>query len=104
MNFLIKGKVTDQRAGSSLGGLRVEAWDKDRSEDDYLGFDFTLSDGSFEIVFDEGMYSEVCLDPWPDIYLKVYRDSTLILSTEDSVTWNVRTSVCEIVLTVPILS
>ena len=101
MNYLVKGKVLDQRTGAGIGGLRVEAWDKDPSADDYVGFDFTREDGSYEIVFDQGMYQELLFDCWPDLYFKVYRDQILLLSTEDSVAWDLRTPVHEIDLVIP---
>ena len=101
MNHLVRGRVIDQRSGAGIGGLRVEAWDKDSSSDDYVGFDFTLGDGSFEIVFDEAMFQEICFDRWPDLFFRVYDDNTLLLSTEASVAWNVKTPVFEVTLAIP---
>ena len=101
MNYLVKGKVIDQRTGSGVGGLRVEAWDKDPGSDDYLGSAVTQEDGSFEIVFNEYLFRELFLDYRPDLYFKVFYGGTLLLSTENSVLWNVGSQVTEVTLTVP---
>ena len=81
--------------------MRVEAWDKDPGADDYLGFAATQLDGSFEIVFNEYLFRELFLDIWPDLYFKVYYAGTLLVSTEASVLWNVKSQVTEITITIP---
>ena len=91
MRHEIRGKVVDTFTGDAIGGVRVEAWDKDfLLPDDYLGSASTRSDGSFTIVFDESAFREFFLDNWPDIYFKVYCYNELLVSTENSVLWNVR--------------
>ena len=48
----IRGQVVVSFTGDGIGGVRVEAWDKDFGLDDYLRSATTISDGSFSIVFD----------------------------------------------------
>jgi FtsP/CotA-like multicopper oxidase with cupredoxin domain len=91
MRFQIRGRVVDQFTAEGIGGVRVEAWDKDFILDDYLGSASTITDGSFEIGFDDSAFQEFFVDRWPDLYFKVYCYNELLVSTEDSVLWNVAT-------------
>ncbi len=91
MRYEIRGKVIDSFTGDPIGGVRVEAWDKDfLFVDDHLGSASTRSDGSFTITFDEAAFRDIFLDRWPDLYFKVWCSNELLASTEDSVLWNVR--------------
>jgi hypothetical protein len=90
MQFEINGRVVDQFTRDGIGGVRVEAWDKDFGLDDYLGSASTRSDGSFSIGFDDSAFRDVFFDNWPDLYFKVYCYNELLASTEDSVLWNLR--------------
>ena len=89
MRYEIKGQVVDEFGGGGIGGVRVEAWDKDPGIDDHLGSASTLGDGSFSISFDESAFSDLFLDKRPDLYFKVYCYNQLLVSTEGSVMWNV---------------
>ncbi len=93
MAYLIRGKVTDAKTGSDAAGVRVEAWDKDVGLDDFVGAAVTGEDGTFKIIFSEYFFWEIFSDLWPDLYFRVYYEGDLILSTEDSVLWNVRNPV-----------
>lgn len=95
--FRITGRVIDQ-TGQGVEGLRVEAWDKDLFFDDFLGKATTDEQGCFTIEFDESYYQELCFDRKPDIFFKVYKDNTLVKSTEDSVLWNVSAGDREIII------
>ncbi len=90
MRYDIRGKVVDSFTGDGIGGVRVEAWDKDFGLDDHLGSAATISDGSFSISFDEGAFRDIFFDKRPDLYFKVYCYNELLASTEDSVLWNVK--------------
>ncbi|MGH6690694.1 MAG: hypothetical protein ACREF4_08455, partial [Gammaproteobacteria bacterium] len=72
-----------------LGGVRVEAWDKDFGADDYLGSASTITDGSFVIRFDDTAFRDL-FDVLPDLYFKVYCYNQLLASTENSVLWSVQ--------------
>ena len=41
MRHEIRGRIIDQFAGDGIGGVRVEAWDRDFRLDDYLGLAIT---------------------------------------------------------------
>lgn len=90
MRYEMRGRVIDQFTGDGIGGVRVEAWDKDRHLDDYLGSATTSTDGSFLIGFDDSAFRDIIIEQWPDLYFKVYGNNELLASTEDSVLWNVR--------------
>ena len=90
MRYDIRGRVVDSFTGDGIGGVRVEAWDKDFGLDDYLGSATTISDGSFALSFDDSAFRDIFLDNWPDLYFKVYCYNQLLASTEDSVLWNVK--------------
>ncbi len=87
--YTINGTVTDKQTGAGIPNLTVEAWDKDLVIDDLLGNTTTDDDGQFSLSFGKAHYSEICLDRKPDVYFKVFREGTLVASTEDSVLWNV---------------
>src|SRR5687768_9825851 len=90
MRYEITGRVVDTFTGDGIGGVRVEAWDKDFFLDDFLGSAITISDGSFSISFDDSAFREFFFDNWPDLYFKVYCYNELLASTEDSVLWNIQ--------------
>jgi plastocyanin len=89
MRYEIRGRVIDAVSGDGIGGVRVEAWDKDLGLDDYLGVASTITDGSFVIGFDDTAFRDL-FDRWPDIYFKVFCYDTLLASTENTVVWNVK--------------
>lgn len=79
--FRITGRVIDQ-AGRGLEGVRVEAWDKDLLVDQHVAEAVTQAAGNFEMTYTESTFRDVGLDPWPDIFFRVYREESLIASTE----------------------
>lgn len=102
MAYLIKGKVIDQLTGSGIANLRIEAWDMDPGVDDYLGSAISQEDGSFEISFNEYLFREFFFfDRDPDLYFKVFYGAVLLLSTESTVIWNLKSKVKDVTLTVP---
>jgi plastocyanin len=89
MRYEIRGRVIDSFSGDGIGGVRVEAWDKDWFLDDYLAAARTLTDGSFAMSFEDSAFADL-FDQWPDLYFKVYCYNELLASTENSVVWNIR--------------
>jgi hypothetical protein len=100
--YTVKGTVVSRSSGVGIGGLRVEAWDKDRRIDDLLGIGSTDDAGTFLIRFDQRFYQEICLDRRPDIYFRVFRGQELVCSTEDAVLWNVEQATIDITIPVDI--
>ncbi|MCI5130848.1 MAG: hypothetical protein D3904_04845 [Candidatus Electrothrix sp. EH2] len=88
IGYAVFGTVINVDSLKGLGGLRIEAWDKDLICDDLLGSTFANEDGTFQIRFDEGYFKEVFTDRRPDIFFKVFHDDALIKSTEEDVLWN----------------
>lgn len=97
--YHIKGQIIDIHTSEGIEGLRVEAWDKDtQKDDDFLGEDTTKQNGEFEIQFDQSAFSTSSVLPaneGPDIYYYVFSSDTRILSTENSVQWNVKAGTIE---------
>ncbi|HBB33231.1 MAG TPA: hypothetical protein DDZ80_11745 [Cyanobacteria bacterium UBA8803] len=88
--FHISGSLIDRLTKQGLPGLRVEAWDKDMISNDLLGSAITDEQGNFQIEFDESYFRELFLDRQPDLFFRVFDNSQLIKSTEDSVFWNLQ--------------
>jgi hypothetical protein len=101
MRYKIKGKVVYASTGARVAGVRVEAWDKDRVVDTYIGCAATRSDGSFRIELDEDTFRDLYLDRWPDIYFKVFYGDYQLASTEDLAPWNVKTPDRYVTIKVP---
>jgi hypothetical protein len=100
--FRIIGRIIERRTRSAIAQLRIEAWDKDLIVDDLVGSAVTDEKGAFQMEFDQSYFQELFLDRQPDLFFKVFRQSKLIKSTEDSVLWNVRVGETEIVIEVDI--
>jgi plastocyanin len=89
MRYEIRGRVIDSFTSDGIAGVRVEAWDADfLFPDDFLNWATTRSDGGFTIIFDESAFREF-FDKSPDLYFKVFCYNQLLVSTKDSVVWNV---------------
>jgi Rps23 Pro-64 3,4-dihydroxylase Tpa1-like proline 4-hydroxylase len=87
--YRIQGRVVDGQTDQGLGGIRVEAWDKDLLFDDLVGSAISDAEGRFEITFSEAYFNECFLDRRPDLFFKLFQGERLLHSTEDSVLWNV---------------
>ena len=101
MRYEIKGKVIDSSTAACVPGVRVEAWDKDRVVDDYLGYTTTMSDGSFAIAFDDDMFRDLFPDRQPDIYFKVWCGDEPLADTGDSLYWNAETPDAYLTIEIP---
>lgn len=86
--FHVRGRAIERGSRRGLGGLQVEAWDKDLIFDDLVGGTDTDKEGRFELRFDETYFSELFLDRRPDLYFRVYHQGAMLHSTEHDVLWN----------------
>ena len=102
--FRISGRVIDRKTRRGIAGLRVEAWDKDLIFHDLVGSAVTDAEGAFRIEFDESYFKGIFLDRLPDLFFKVFREDTLLRSTEASVLWNVPAGETEIIIEVDMVS
>jgi FtsP/CotA-like multicopper oxidase with cupredoxin domain len=102
MNYTFHGRLVEEHTDTPVAGLRVEAWDKDPTTDDYLGSAVSGPDGEFTITFDESMFADWGSERYPDVYFKVFRCDDLLLSTENSLIWNVSTPKKNVRIEVPI--
>jgi len=65
-----------------------------------VGNAVTIEQGAFQIEFDESYFQDCFKDRRPDLFFKIFRESKLIKSTEDSVLWNVGAGETKIVIEV----
>lgn len=97
--FNIVGRVINRETKQGIGGLKVEAWDKDLILKDLLGAALTDEQGSFQIDFSESSFRNlIFVERKPDIFFKLFLADKLIESTENSVLWNVGAAKKEIVI------
>lgn len=97
--YNINGQVVHNKTQKGLGGLRVEAYDKDYiTEGDYLGKANTDEEGRFIIRFTSEQSREWIIDKKPDLHFRVYDGHTLVEDTINSVSWNVLAAEQEIVI------
>ena len=69
-NNIINGQIVHENIKKGLGGLRVEAYDKDYiTKDDYLGSAQTNDEGRFTIRFTSEKSREWIFDKKPDLRL-----------------------------------
>ena len=74
--FTINGRLISSKDKTPIGGLKVEAWDKDLLIDDLLGSSVTDSNGNFTITFRKKYYKEIILDRKPDIYFRILKEES----------------------------
>ncbi|HEY6400326.1 MAG TPA: hypothetical protein VI479_02880, partial [Blastocatellia bacterium] len=80
--FQILGQVIDRATRKGISDLRVEAWDRDKKNNDLLGQSLTDADGHFNIAFAEAKFSDGGADVQPDVYLKVFVGKNVVYNTE----------------------
>ncbi|MBT8440643.1 MAG: carboxypeptidase-like regulatory domain-containing protein, partial [Gammaproteobacteria bacterium] len=71
----ISGTISYEMDGSPVNGARVQAWDSDLDWDDFMGEDYTDTNGRYEIRYEGGHWDPAphAITVWrPDIYLKVF--------------------------------
>lgn len=82
-DFEIVGTVVQRGTRKGVQGIRVEAWDRDTRFHDMLGSTVTDGAGRFRIRFTDDYFGDYAGDRLPDVFYRVFRDETLILSTQD---------------------
>jgi hypothetical protein len=93
--FSISGRVINRQTRRGIANLRIEAWDKDLIFDDLIGSAITDEQGQFQMEFTEGYFQECFLDRQPDLFFKVFKQAQLIISTERTTLWHVKTAEVE---------
>ncbi|HMD00980.1 MAG TPA: hypothetical protein VKH37_12540, partial [Ferruginibacter sp.] len=88
-NITITGRILSNQTKAGIPNLKVEAWDKDALFDDLVGSSVTDDNGKFKIVFTGKYFKELFLDQKPDLYFKIFSGTTLVMSTENDVLWNI---------------
>lgn len=81
--YTLQGVVVDRATQRGVGGVHVEAWDRDTKYHDMLGQVVTEPDGAFTIAFDSSYFGNSTPDHGPDVYYKVLTQDTELLSTFD---------------------
>jgi len=89
IKYLIKGKIIDAK-GKPINNLNLQAMDSDQElledhNDDLLGSSNTVSDGSFEIAFDDSSFNDSWLEKNPEIYLIVRNENGQIVHRTETV-------------------
>jgi hypothetical protein len=98
--FQIAGRIVNMITRHGIKDLRIEAWDKDLLVKDRVGSARTGEEGNFQIQFDEARFKNLFLDRRPDLFLKIFRGTRLIKSTEDSALWNIDQNDSEMIVEV----
>src|SRR4030095_12996153 len=101
MKYTVHGNVLESQTEKPISDLRIEAWDKDLLNDDYLDFARSDKDGKFRINFDDSDFDDWFGERRPDIYFKVFHHDELLVSTEDSVLWNMKKGDVKINIKIP---
>ena len=99
-NITIAGFILNQKTKKGIANLKVEAWDRDNCKDDLVGSVVTDSKGRFSITLQQKKGGWNLTDRKPDIFFKVYSGDKMVRNTENSVHWNIETSLSAIVLEV----
>ncbi len=81
--YEILGTVVERGTRKGVPNLHVEAWDRDTRFHDMLGCATTDGAGQFRIRFTDEYFGDYGGDLTPDIFYRVYRDDTLVLSTQE---------------------
>lgn len=80
-SFRVSGRVINRTTRRGVGGLRVEAWDRDIKHNDPLGSAITDDSGTFAIVYDRSRFDDEPRRQRPDLFFKVFRKRTLLATT-----------------------
>lgn len=69
--FKVTGKLVNKQ-GRPLAFHKVEIYDEDRFEDDFIGSVISDEQGNFSMLFGKKVFSDFGLESLPDIYFKVF--------------------------------
>src|SRR5262245_24347432 len=80
--FQLRGQIINQTTREGLPNLRVEAWDRDNTDNDLLGQALTDPAGSFFIYFNDTKFNDGGTDPLPDPFVKGFAGKRAIYSSQ----------------------
>jgi hypothetical protein len=69
--FKVTGTLVE-KGGRPLAFYKVEIFDEDRFEDDFIGSVITDEKGTFSMLFGKQVFSDFGLEALPDIYFKIF--------------------------------
>ncbi len=88
MDYKISGQIiSDQKPNTK--GLRIELWDVEGVNDDYVSFGYTDDQGNFTIELDPYYYRELFLDIEPALFFRIFFQGEEILETRGKFEWTI---------------
>ena len=100
--YRIQGTVLSRFTGLGIPGLRVEARDLGKRIPEAIGTAMTNARGQFQIQIPPRYQKEIA-GRQPDIFFRVYSGQDLLISTENSLLWNVKRPQVQVTISVDLV-